>query len=436
MAEVSVQVETSARSPMPGECSATECLRTFGSVKCKKEGSEALAGGSFVAGRVQSPDSSALGLSVGDLVVTPQGFGAKAGDSIQVSEEAVVGLPSTFTPPQAAIFPSLVFNLREAIQSAGIKRLSDLKGRKVFVIGGTGPTGSVAIQLLKGVGADVSAAASKSNAQELRDLGANNLVDYKTENFFEALSDLEVVVDCLSTSRSTGSGLISAGVQYAAAMNPAVALVFESGIFAGGLGLRSFEKAEEVECGFEVSAAGFEVLREAAEVYKASGAKPSFSAPYTASEWLEASGWPKDADTGARYGFPGASLWAGEEDDQGAEPEEEDIEVVEEVGQGVLPIESQSHFSEVVSGSKSRVLLQFVSPTCRACKAMSQKFKKLPTLHQNAAFGTVNIAKLKEIAEEHAIVDVPSYVLYVDGEKRGQWRGSYRVDELSELLNN
>ena len=46
------------------------------------------------------------------------------------------------------------------------------------------------------------------------------------------------------------------------------------------------------------------------QVLARAGASPRFGKEaYTAGEWMEAMGWPKDTDTGNRYGFPGKNLW-------------------------------------------------------------------------------------------------------------------------------
>jgi len=47
----------------------------------------------------------------------------------------------------------------------------------------------------------------------------------------------------------------------------------------------------------------------------------------------------------------------------------------------------------------------------------------------------VDVKKQRAVADELGIKDVPSYVLYKGGERCGQWKGAYKVEQLEEFLN-
>ena len=60
-----------------------------------------------------------------------------------------------------------------------------------------GGVGGFAVQLAKYIGAGVIATTSKANADFVRDLGADNVIDYKAQDFSTILNDVNVVLDTI-----------------------------------------------------------------------------------------------------------------------------------------------------------------------------------------------------------------------------------------------
>ncbi len=71
-------------------------------------------------------------------------------------------------------------------------------GQKVLIHAGSGGVGTIAIQLAKHLGATVAATASAANADLVRELGADLVIDYRTDDFAEALSGYDLVLDGVS----------------------------------------------------------------------------------------------------------------------------------------------------------------------------------------------------------------------------------------------
>ncbi|MNX89574.1 Phthiocerol synthesis polyketide synthase type I PpsC [compost metagenome] len=71
------------------------------------------------------------------------------------------------------------------------------RGQKVLIHAGSGGVGTFAIQLAKQLGAKVATTASAANADLVRSLGADVVIDYKTEDFAQALSGYDVVLSSL-----------------------------------------------------------------------------------------------------------------------------------------------------------------------------------------------------------------------------------------------
>jgi alcohol dehydrogenase len=71
----------------------------------------------------------------------------------------------------------------------------DYKGQKILIHGGAGGIGSIAIQLAKYLGADVATTVSINDKQFVQELGADVVIDYKTQTFEDLLHDYDAVFD-------------------------------------------------------------------------------------------------------------------------------------------------------------------------------------------------------------------------------------------------
>ena len=68
-------------------------------------------------------------------------------------------------------------------------------GQKILIHGGAGGIGHMAVQLAKSMGAYVAATASRDDAEYLNQLGADQVIDYKTEAFEDIAEDFDAVYD-------------------------------------------------------------------------------------------------------------------------------------------------------------------------------------------------------------------------------------------------
>jgi NADPH:quinone reductase-like Zn-dependent oxidoreductase len=70
-------------------------------------------------------------------------------------------------------------------------------GERVLIHGGAGAVGAFAIQLARRAGAQVITTASKRNAEFLTNLGAEQVIDYRSERFEDHAQDIDVVFDAV-----------------------------------------------------------------------------------------------------------------------------------------------------------------------------------------------------------------------------------------------
>jgi NADPH:quinone reductase-like Zn-dependent oxidoreductase len=86
---------------------------------------------------------------------------------------------------EAASIPLVGLTAWQAlVEKAGLK-----KGQKVFIQAGSGGVGTFAIQLSKHLGATVAATTGTTNVALVKSLGADVVIDYKTQDFEGVLRD-------------------------------------------------------------------------------------------------------------------------------------------------------------------------------------------------------------------------------------------------------
>ncbi|MGH8954695.1 MAG: NADP-dependent oxidoreductase [Microbacterium sp.] len=114
-------------------------------------------------------------------------------ERIAIDDSDVALKPASITMDEAGSLPLVALTAWQALVEIGEVR----RGDKVLIHAGAGGVGSIAIQLAKHLGAEVATTASGANADFVRMLGADHVVDYRSEDFEEVLSGYDVVLDSL-----------------------------------------------------------------------------------------------------------------------------------------------------------------------------------------------------------------------------------------------
>ena len=107
-------------------------------------------------------------------------------------------------------------------------------GQKILITGASGGVGSMAVQLAKAKGAFVIGTASGKNEQFVRDLGADEFIDYTQQNFEEIVKDVDVVFDTVGsdTQERAFQTLKKGGFLVSSAGTPSTELAREAGVGA------------------------------------------------------------------------------------------------------------------------------------------------------------------------------------------------------------
>ena len=149
--------------------------------------------GHDVAGIVIKVGSKVNRYKVGDEVFArPADFriGTFA-EYIAIDEHDVALKPKNVSMEQAASIPLVALTVWQAfVEKANLK-----KGQKVFIQAGSGGVGTIAIQLAKHFGATVATTTSADNFELVKSLGADIVIDYKTQDFETILKEYDLVLN-------------------------------------------------------------------------------------------------------------------------------------------------------------------------------------------------------------------------------------------------
>lgn len=147
--------------------------------------------GNDVAGVIVEVGTEVEHFKVGDEIFAKTDDQGSFAEYTSLKEASVALKPKNISMTQAAALPLVTLTAWQAlVEIAQLKR-----GQKVLIHAGSGGVGSVAIQLAKHLGAYVATTASAKNADWVKDLGADLVIDYKTSNFTDIVSDYDVVFD-------------------------------------------------------------------------------------------------------------------------------------------------------------------------------------------------------------------------------------------------
>lgn len=148
--------------------------------------------GSDLAGIVVEVGSRVTRFKPGDAVfasIFDRRTGALAEFAV-VPENAAAPKPANLDFVQAASIPMVGLTSWQALK----ERAQIKPGQKVFIPAGSGGIGTFAIQLAKHLGAKVGTTTSTGNVDLVQSLGADEVIDYKKQEFEEILRDYDVVL--------------------------------------------------------------------------------------------------------------------------------------------------------------------------------------------------------------------------------------------------
>jgi len=148
--------------------------------------------GHDVAGIVVEVGSKVTKFKIGDEIFSrlPDFQIGAFAEYVAINENFVAPKPKNISMEEAASVPLVGLTVWQVFEKANLK-----KGQKVFIQAGSGGVGTVAIQLAKHLGASVATTTSEKNFELVKDLGADVVIDYKTQDFENMLTGYDLVLN-------------------------------------------------------------------------------------------------------------------------------------------------------------------------------------------------------------------------------------------------
>jgi NADPH:quinone reductase-like Zn-dependent oxidoreductase len=142
-----------------------------------------------IAGRVEAVGSRVTRFKPGDEV-----FGADHGtlaEYARVAEDKLALKPTNLNFEQAATIPTAAVTALLGLRDAGKLQ----PGQKVLINGASGGVGTFAVQIAKAFGAEVTGVCSSRNAELVRSIGVDHVVDYTCEDFTHNGQRYDLILD-------------------------------------------------------------------------------------------------------------------------------------------------------------------------------------------------------------------------------------------------
>lgn len=142
------------------------------------------------AGVVEAVGKDVTRFQPGDEV-----FGGRSGafaEYLTIGEEQSLALkPSNISFQEAAAVPIAGVTAIQALRDSG--KLEP--GQKVLINGASGGVGTLAVQIAKSLGAEVTGVCSTRNVEMVRGLGANHVIDYKLDDYTQGEQRYDLILD-------------------------------------------------------------------------------------------------------------------------------------------------------------------------------------------------------------------------------------------------
>lgn len=189
--EVIIKVIAAAVNPL-------DILQLTGSVRLIQDYRMPLTLGNECSGIVEKTGNNVKDFRAGDRVYTRlpiNRIGAFA-EYAAVDHEALAKMPSGYDFVTAAAIPLAGLTAYQGL----IEELEVQAGKTLLITGASGSFGQVAVPIAKSMGLRVIVTGNTRSKDKLLKMGADQYIDYKKENYWEVLSDVDYVIDTLGAN--------------------------------------------------------------------------------------------------------------------------------------------------------------------------------------------------------------------------------------------
>lgn len=280
--EVLVKVKAAGVNPL-------DILNLNGSVRMIADYKLPLTLGNELSGVIEAVGDDVLNFKVGDPVYTRlplNKIGAFA-EYAAVNEDALSIMPENLSFIEAAAVPLTALTAYQALHDV----LHVQPNKKLFIPGGTGGFGAMAIPIAKSLGLFVITSGSERSRSRTMSIGADQFINYKTENYANILSNIDYVIDTLGTKEIKAElGILKphgklvslkAGPNYRFAVDNRFPLWKKALFGLVGARLDSLARKNQNEYHFLFVQANGSQLQEITKLVEKENIKPSLDSTYT-----------------------------------------------------------------------------------------------------------------------------------------------------------
>jgi NADPH:quinone reductase-like Zn-dependent oxidoreductase len=200
--EVVVRVRASSVNPVDWKVCSGQLKAMF------PESLLPLVPGADLAGTIDQLGAGVSAFAIGDAVYGMVGLVGAYAQYVCIKAELLAAKPRSLDFLHAAAVPLAGLTAWQALFEAAQLQA----GQSLLIHAGAGGVGSLAVQLAHGHGARVTATASAANADYLRSLGADEVIDYRSTTIEAMAQDYDVVLDLVGGDTAERSrGLLKPG---------------------------------------------------------------------------------------------------------------------------------------------------------------------------------------------------------------------------------
>lgn len=189
--EVLMKVKAAAVNPL-------EILILKGSIKLLQNYSMPLTLGNECAGVIEKVGKNVKGFQEGDCVyarLPVEKIGAFA-EYVAVDAKSIAKMPKGYDFVTAAAIPLTGLTAYQAIT----EELEAKEGETLLITGGSGSFGQMAVPIAKEFGLQVIVTGNERAKEKFLAMGVDKYLDYRKENYWESLKDIDYVIDTLGPS--------------------------------------------------------------------------------------------------------------------------------------------------------------------------------------------------------------------------------------------
>ncbi|MGL5838277.1 MAG: alcohol dehydrogenase catalytic domain-containing protein [Sphingorhabdus sp.] len=260
-ADVIKQFNRAARpKPKKGEIIVRQCASSINHIDCHRRrgyGRNAMRVrgalnfpvilGNDISGEVAEVGEGITGFKRGDPVVAvkaPSSDGAFA-EYVSVAAATTVPKPSSISYEEAGALPYTFFTAWSALFNDGGLTRENASGKRVFVQGGAGGVGSMAIQIARYLGAEVIASCGPGQRALVEGLGASSVYDFSTDDYAASVRDVDIAFCTASVAEETKMLSIlksRADARYVTVIHPTLQMTDELGLLKGFMSAKKLLK--------------------------------------------------------------------------------------------------------------------------------------------------------------------------------------------------